>query len=399
MGLAGSTTKYAELRERLRGANPYVIDTGLALLVVAFNLERIITADSTEGIHVSWLGYLIGVLIAVPLPWRRRAPFTVAILVGAASVAYGIGGDYPGFRFQFGALVAVYTIASQGKPWQLRLTVPISLIASAVANLPHSNGLIDMSVDALTFITAYALGSQARTNRVYARTLEERATELEQQRVLEAERAAEQERARIARDMHDILAHAVSLIVVQAEAGPVVVRSSPEKAEAAFDAIASSGRDAMAQLRRVLGTLKTEEDIGARTPQPTLASIPALLAGVREAGLTVEYSVLGKPLVLTTDAELAVYRMVQESLTNVMKHAQAGIARVVFEWCSDSLVVTVSDDGRGGVDGSSAGHGLIGVRERISACGGIASAGPGADGGFVVTARVPAQPRPERIPA
>jgi signal transduction histidine kinase len=191
--------------------------------------------------------------------------------------------------------------------------------------------------------------------------------------------------------MHDILAHAVSLMVVQAEAGPVVVRSDPDRAEAAFDAIAAAGRDAMGQLRRILGVLKQDPgpDVPRRLPQPSVAALPALVRQVGEsAGLRVELRATGEPRPLPPDTEVAAYRIAQEALTNTVKHARARSAAVGLDWGEDELILTVTDDGQGpAVPGG--GHGLIGIKERAAACGGEASAGRGPDGGFRVLVRLP----------
>jgi signal transduction histidine kinase len=193
--------------------------------------------------------------------------------------------------------------------------------------------------------------------------------------------------------MHDILAHAVSLMVVQAEAGPVVVRSDPARAEAAFDAIAATGRDAMTQLRRILGVLK-EEQGGAssrRLPQPGVAALGELVHQVAEStGLRTKLRVSGEPRPLPADTEVAAYRVVQEALTNTVKHAYASSAVVELDWTEDALTLTVTDDGRGPAAGADGGHGLIGIRERAAACGGVADAGRGPDGGFRVVVRLPA---------
>jgi signal transduction histidine kinase len=193
--------------------------------------------------------------------------------------------------------------------------------------------------------------------------------------------------------MHDVLAHAVSLMIVQAEAGPVVMRTKPERAERAFDAIATAGRDAMVQLRRTLGVLKDETSTGIRTPQPTVDGIPGLIAQVEETGLPVELRVTGQARPLPPDAEVAAFRIVQESLTNTLKHAAATRVSVGLDWKDDTLVITVRDDGQGGaapgLAASGSGSGLIGIRERAAACGGSAETGPAAGGGFEVHARLP----------
>jgi signal transduction histidine kinase len=190
--------------------------------------------------------------------------------------------------------------------------------------------------------------------------------------------------------MHDILTHSVGLMVVQAEAGPLMLRSDPVRAEAAFDAIADTGRDALTQLRTLLGALRPGEN-GHREPQPGLAALPDLVERTGQAGLEVTLTSDGVPRRVAADVDVAAYRIVQEALTNVLRHADAHTARVRLRWAETVLEVEIADDGRGagGAGGAGGGgHGLIGMRERASACGGTLRAGPG-NGGFVVAAALP----------
>ncbi|MFL6266593.1 MAG: sensor histidine kinase, partial [Actinomycetes bacterium] len=218
----------------------------------------------------------------------------------------------------------------------------------------------------------------------YAAALEERAAQLERERVTAAERAAERERARIARDMHDVLAHSVSLMVVQAEAGPVV-RDDPDRTEAAFDAISAAGRDALAQLRRILGVLA---DGAERAAVPTLDDVPALVAGVGERASLVT---TGRARPVPTDVGTAAYRIVQEALTNVVRHAGPATARVAVRYAPGQVAVEVVDDGRGANDQGGGGHGIAGMRERAALYGGTLEAGPLPGGGFRVAASLPVE--------
>jgi signal transduction histidine kinase len=188
--------------------------------------------------------------------------------------------------------------------------------------------------------------------------------------------AAAEERARIARDMHDVLAHSVSVMVVQAEAGPVVVRSAPEKAERAFEAISEAGRDALVQLRRLLGVLR-EDDALALAPQPTIAALTKLVETVRTTGLDVRLVTEGTARQLPVDVEVAVYRTVQEALTNTVKHAGARRSEVRLNWTAEQLTIHIVDDG-------------IGSSKRPRTCGGEVTTGPGPDNaGYALTALIP----------
>ncbi|MFF3705539.1 sensor histidine kinase [Streptomyces phaeochromogenes] len=384
---------------RLRAANPYVVDAALAALVLfAASLQWMFPDDGDD--RLTWQGFLLGAGTAVPLVWRRRAPFLAACGVSVFTPVMAVY-HAPPPDVMYGGLVVLYTMAAIAPPWQRRFML-VGWLAGVSLTMMHKEGAqpFEYAFQLLSCVSAYGFGMLARLQRAYTAALEDRARRLERERAADTARAVARERARIARDMHDVLAHAVSLMVVQAEAGPVVVRSDPERAETAFDAIAAAGRDAMNQLRRILGVLKDEPVNGtsARLPQPGVAALTDLARQVAEsAGLRVELHATGEPRPLHPDTEVAAYRVVQEALTNTVKHAYASLARVELDWTEDELTLTVTDDGRGpadrGAGGSAgeggAGHGLIGIRERAAACGGTARTGPGPDGGFRVAVRLP----------
>ncbi|MFF0013926.1 sensor histidine kinase [Streptomyces sp. NPDC005374] len=382
---------YALVVTRLRTTNPYVVDSALAALVLfAASLQWMFPDEGDDPL--SLVGWLLGAGTAVPLVWRRRYPYATACAVSLTTTAMAYY-HAPPPDVLYGGLVILYTIAARGLPWQRR-TMLASWLLGAVLTMQHKEHSepFEYAFHLTGMICAYGLGVLARVQRAYTAAVEDRARRLERERAAETAKAIAQERARIARDMHDILAHAVSLMVVQAEAGPVVLRSDPVRAEAAFDAIAASGRDAMAQLRRILGVLKEEERrSGARRlPQPDLAGLPDLVRQVsHSAGLRVELSVRGRPRPLPPDTEVAAYRAVQEALTNTVKHAYASCAQVELDWAEDELTLTVTDDGEG-PGHADGGHGLIGLRERAAACGGSTETGPGPQGGFRVVVRLPA---------
>jgi signal transduction histidine kinase len=322
---------------------------------------------------------------AVPLVWRRRAPAVVLAVVLITGALYDLVDNVPSQPIWYGGLIALYTVAAHSSRWP-RVAMLVFSVSGGLLLVGSSETALRGIVQ---FVAAYAIGRASAASHAYAVALEERADRLEYERQVEVERAAERERARIARDMHDILAHAVSLMVVQAEAGPVVVRSNPARAEAAFDAIASAGRDAMVQLRRMLGALK--EDTSPRAPQPTINGLAKLVERVSGAGLDVTYSTSGEPRPLLPDVELAAYRVTQEALTNIVKHAGATRADIRLLWQDDALMINVTDDGHGsGMSLPTGGNGLIGIRERATAFGGSATLGPRPDEpGFQVLVRLP----------
>ncbi|MFI6298601.1 sensor histidine kinase [Nonomuraea sp. NPDC050790] len=355
-----------------------VVDLTIALLVLAaHSAPFMLTIREHEPVTGYTLGqYLPALGMALPLIWRRRAPLAVLAVVTAAMGAYLFNDpDTAPQPIPYALLVAIYTIAAYGsrqvRGWALALlgTGAGVQLAGFVLNPPSA----DTTVRALVmYVAAWAMGRATAHRHTYAR-------QLERDKQREAERAIERERAAIARDMHDILGHAISLIVVQAESGPLAVRSDPGRAEAAFDAIAATGREAMEQVRRLLGLL------GRSSPgaPPTVDRIEALVQSVDRAGQCTTLTVHGTPRPLPADVEAAAYRIVQEALTNAVKHARATVVNVELAWSRDTLMIAITDDGRGHTGG--AGHGLIGIRERATACGGSAAFGPGRDGnGFAV---------------
>ncbi|MEV4754932.1 histidine kinase [Micromonospora sp. NPDC049559] len=330
-----------------------------------------------------WWGYVVAVGSALPLVVRRRAALPVLFVTYAFSGSYDLVDAVAPQPLWYGPLIALYTVSARSGR-RVRWGALIVILGGGLLTVGSSDTALRGVV---VSVTAYALGRAAAGSRAHAAVLEERAARLERERTLAAERAAERERARIARDMHDILAHAVSLMVVQAEAGPVVVRADPERAVATFDAIAGAGRDAMDQLRRILAVLREEPGSGA--PRAAVEDLPDLVRQAAGAGFEVGYEVAGEPRPLPPDVGAAVYRITQEALTNVVKHADASRVDVRLSWRERELAIEIRDNGRGARAGlPSGGNGLVGIRERAAACGGTASAGPGPTG-FTVRARLP----------
>ncbi|WP_433217143.1 sensor histidine kinase [Microtetraspora malaysiensis] len=365
-----------------RRPGPHVIDAGIAALVLAATLWPQLTWASA-----GWLGTVSAVAASAPLLWRRRAPVSVAFLVGVATTALSLEQAMP--PLPYGALVATYTVAARSPlRWQLPAVAcwAGSLVVSLIVpgEPPESFGYLGMA-----FATAYALGMGARARSAEITALRERARRLEEESVA----AAARERTRIVRDMHDILTHSVGMMVVQAEAGVLMVHTRPERAETAFEAIGRTGREAIGQLRHIFGVLRATIPDSAEPP-PGLDALGHLAERVGRVGLAVTVETRGTPRPLPPEAEVAAYRLVQEALTNTLRHAGAAMAEVVLDWSPDALRIEVADDGRGPGDrgdgpGPNGGHGLIGMRERVAACGGTFRAGPGRAGGFTVEATLP----------
>ncbi|MEU2674906.1 histidine kinase [Streptomyces sp. NPDC007164] len=400
MTWTGMGERADRIREWLPALSPCAFGTGLAALVAAAQLWPF--AAQAGGGGGSWSGWGVLVVLgsAAPLYWRRNHPVPVLMVSLAAISCYDYVGEVPSQPVWYAALVAIHSVAERSGRWA-RITVVAVTVLGSFALASSESGL-RMSV---LCVAAYTLGRAAAVGRAHAERLE-------RERQAEAEKAALAERARIARDMHDILSHAVSLMVVQAEAGPVVLATDPVRAERAFDAIASAGRDAMVQLRGILEVLAPDRaPQPERTPQPALADLPVLTAGsgltvectqTDGSGSTVEYpqpdGAGQRPL--APHVETAAFRIAQEALTNIVRHAGTDRARLHLHWQEDRGIVQldITDDGaaagqRPARSLPSGGHGLINIRERARSCGGTAECGPRTDGsGFRVRARLPLLP-------
>ncbi|TQF04993.1 sensor histidine kinase [Kitasatospora acidiphila] len=374
---------------RAVAARPFLVDSVLAFLAGALSVWAVFF----DGRSWPLWTFVLAAATAAPLPWRRRAPFTVFVLSSLLSLGMSLFAHSAQPQIMLHSILVVYTLADRGKEWQRWLSLVV-LVSYTVYGTHSPNGLI---FSELTNIGSFILGSVVRELRQQAETQRKRAHEAGARAASEAARAVAEERSRIAREMHDILAHAVSLMVIQAEAGPLVVHRDPEKAIRAFDTIADSGRDAMVQLRRVLGVLKEDGATPQLAPQPRLVELTTVADRVRAAGVRVELALPEPVPALPADVEAAAYRIIQEALTNVLKHSGADRAEVAVVERAERLELTVQDNGRGpdgtaavGAPGWSGGRGLLGIRERAVACGGRAEAGPGPDGlGFRIRADLP----------
>lgn len=332
---------------------------------------------------------------ALALAWRRSAPFAVAIVVLVAylvqALAFG-GSEGPGVLVP--ALVTLYSAgAYDERPRSLipLALLPIVILARELTN-PENTDLANV-LDALawdsTIAAAWLLGAYLRTRRLYVAELQERAARAEQAREDEARAAVADERARIARELHDAIAHGVTVMVVQAEAAEEMLSGAPERARKPLHQVQRTGREALVELRRLLGIMREEDAAAERAPQPGLANLEALVETVREAGLPVDLRVEGRPAPLPSGLDLSAYRIVQEALTNSLKHSGAERATVAVTYGDRVLDLEVSDDGRGRTPARSAGHGLAGMRERVALYGGELESGPRRGRGYRVRARLP----------
>jgi signal transduction histidine kinase len=327
---------------------------------------------------------------------RRRFPLTSTIIIVAAlSVEWLAFGAPEGFGVFATLVIAGYTVAAyEDRPralgglaallaaaviWSVRDPVPANLRAHVVTAVWLS-----------PVVMGWLLGAYLRTRRLYVRALHERADRAEREREEQAHAAVASERTRIARELHDILAHNVSVMVVQAEAADEMLqRDMPDRARAPVWKIQETGRAALTDMRRMLGILREADSGPALTPQPGIANLQMLLTQVRESGLPVELEVRGDPEPLPPGIDLSAYRIVQEALTNALKYAGPARACVVVHFAPGSLTLEIDDDGVGSSATGNGGHGLVGMRERVAVFGGDVEAGPKRGGGYRVTARLP----------
>jgi len=361
--------------------HPHLVDVALVVAALAIAVGHAARASRPA------VGVTVALLQTLPLLLRRRHPLAVLAATTAATAAVTAGW---GFYNPLPAGIALFTVATL---CERSVSLRAGALALAVLALPlwHEAGWanpVGLVGRLLVFVVAWLLGESLRTQRRYVSALEERAEQLEREREAEAARAVAEEQARIARELHDVVAHSVSVMVVQAAAASDVFETRPERAREALRAIEAAGRGALLELRRLLGSVRGERPEYA--PQPRLDRIDELVERVRAAGLEVELRVEGEPRPLPVAVELSAYRVVQEALTNVLKHAHATRAAIVVRYGEDGLDVEVRDDGSGGGNGGGIGHGLIGMRERVAVFGGSLEAGPVAGGGFAVAARFPA---------
>jgi signal transduction histidine kinase len=326
-------------------------------------------------------GVALALIQTVPLFWRRSHPFVVLAVVTAAGTIAGFAYD---LILPFADAVAVYTVAAQATRRQSALATAAALAVMAPASVNASDYLRLVVVGA-----AWILGDNLRTRRAYMRELEEKADRLEREREANIQRAAAEEQARISRELHDVIAHNVSVMTVQAAAARDVFDSDPERAREALGSIESTGRAALTELRRLLSAVRGDRQ-PELAPQPGLGSLEELAAQVRRAGLAVEVKVEGERPQLPAALDLSAYRIVQEALTNTLKHAEARHAWVDVRYGPEEVDVTVRDDGVGDTaNGAGSGRGLVGMRERVELFGGHLDAGPSAGGGYAVSAWLP----------
>jgi len=382
------------------GAHPVLTDVVTTALLTLF-------AVVTLGVAVPPTEVTLNLLLLAPLALRRwRTLLSAGLVVGAALLHLLVG---PEISFGFIAVpVTVYTLAARAPRWAslgglgvavagaLANGVKVAYMGAAALGQASPNiavGVIMAAVSAGVVVAAWAFGDVVRSRALALRALTDRARQLEVEAVQERELAAADERNRIAREMHDIVAHSLQVIITQADGGRYAAAANPGAAVDALGTIADTGRGALAEMRRLLGVLRGPEAAEFR-PQPGLMDLPDLLDTMRLTGLDVDAAVTGTPRrPLPAGAELAAYRVAQEALTNAARHGGPDVrARVELTWSPSGLAIEVRDDGRGAAASPAtrgSGQGLRGLRERVDLFGGTVEAGPVVGGGFRVRATLP----------
>ncbi len=352
--------------------------------------------------NASWSVFILVAVAAIVLAWRRRYPVPVLAVSLSCVVVYSLFGYVNGTAL-LDVMIALYTVATVVPSRHAVLAAAVTLVtllAATAANNPFTplgGGffLIPGEVAA-----AAALGMAFGSRRAYLRAVEERAEQAERTREEEAARLVDAERLRIARELHDAVAHTLSMINVQAGAAAHVARTQPDKALDALEAIRVASKEGLREMRSILNVLRQADETEATQPAPGLAMLDDLVATATRAGLTASLQVTGTPRRLPASIDLAGYRIIQESLTNAVRHAGPASATVSLAWGEGLLGVDVRDTGRApGGNGATAeaavagsGHGLIGMRERAVSVGGTLEAGPTRGGGFAVHAELPTEP-------
>ena len=388
--------------ERLRSFDPLKVDIALAVLVFLVGVTTVFAQEIEEGIvEPTALAAVTALVVSAPVAIRRRAPL-LALTVSSLGILAHIVADWPEGFLPGTMMLLTYTVAAWDTPRRAAIGLSVIWTTLIVLGFSDTPGLdtIGVAGNIAIFTVWWTIGIALRARR---QTLEARLREAEERANVERQSAARvpaEERLRIAQELHDVVAHSMSVIAVQAGVGAHVLTERPEQARAALEAISATSRGTLTEMRRLLGVLRDDEGQRSDAPAPGLDDLPHLVEDVRRAGVPVSLTVMGTDEcpVRGTDAcahagvELSAYRVVQEALTNVIKHAGSpSRVDVAIRHVPGGLEIEVADDGRGAAAlGSAAGgHGLLGMRERVELWGGDLSAGPAEGGGYRVRAHLP----------
>ncbi len=365
-----------------------VVDLALAAVLVVYGELDVFLTHEWHG-NKPVTGVVV-FFMAASLAWRRRAPsITLAVPVaGIVLLSLVYEGSETGANL-FILLAAVYSVALYGRDPLAAIVVYAVTAAIHTARTPEVNGVGDWLWEAVMFSLAFGVGYAMRFRQARTDELEERAGELERDRDRRAAAAAAEERQRIARELHDVISHSLGVMVLQAGAADQVVERDPGRAREVLASIRATGQEAIGEMSTLLGLIRPGEP-GSLEPQPSLSDIERLVARTCDAGLPTGLEVEGEPRPLPAALELSAYRIVQEGLTNTMKHAGPAHARVTLRYGTDELSVEVADDGAAaGRNGHGGRRGLAGMAERVAVFGGRLDAGPAPGGGWTLRAGFP----------
>jgi signal transduction histidine kinase len=375
-------------------AREYWFELLIAFLAFAGMLELVVGRDSPGAPPTTlWIAVPTVAVLVLPLLARRRFPFAAPayywLLAAAISFGDGVLLAFIGSLSIVG-LASAFLLGNLRNPLQAGAGLIIVLVGIVIVvyNIPGETAS-DLVFIPLRFVVAWVAGYALRERAEQAEAAEERAAQAEREREAAARVAVAEERARIARELHDIVAHAVSVMVLQVGAVRHKLPASLAEDGDALRGVERAGRTALAEMRRLLAAMRREGDEAELVPQPGLDGLDSLLDEIGRAGLPVELHVDGKPFPLPRGVDLSAYRIVQEGLTNALKHSHASDADVTVRYRPDELEIEVRDNGHGSATNDGLGHGLIGVRERVKIYGGTMSAGTASSGGFVLSTRLP----------
>jgi signal transduction histidine kinase len=372
----------------LRGSRALLLDAAVIVVLTAVTLWHVWVAGDVPG--PLWLRVILPLPLDLPLLWRRRAPLAALALVAGAVALQALVGSHGAEGLDLSGPVAVGVYSGARYLPLRRALAALGLLAAAIAvnaaRDPEIGSAAQMWSDAFWSLAQLGLWLAGRFVRARSERslLAHRAALLER----EASEAAAEERSRIARELHDIVSHNLTVVVTQA-AGARALAGSGSMPPESLERIEESGREALGEMRRLLGVLRNGDNEAALAPQPGVAQLPALAEALRRSGLAVELEIAADCRELAPALDLSVYRIVQEALTNVLKHAQTTHASVAVSRADRVLTVQVADDGVGGTPSAGGGHGLAGMRERAAVFGGRFFAGSRGERGFLVQVELP----------
>jgi signal transduction histidine kinase len=392
---------YREAMTRITALWPYVeryafdvvILVGAAAAVLEMRSISERAPDPEVPVASLWLLIPVALLTTLPLLARRRWPFgapaSVFVTAGVSSFFEGALLPYSGTLF-LGILASTFLFGRLRDRFEAVVGLVIAMATVVVVGWNDPVKSVDEYVSVPTIMAIVWLAGFALSRKLEeVDAVRQKALRLERDREEGAREAVAEERARLARELHDVVGHSVSVMTVQASAVRRLLLPEQEKEREALEVVEQTGRQALAEMRRLVGVLRRPEEAPALAPQPSLEHLDKLVAQVRESGLPVELQVEGDVVRLPAGVDLTAYRLVQEGLTNALKHARADQAQVFVRYGDGQIELEVTDDGTGGGDGSGGGHGLVGMRERVAVYGGQLEAAPRPEGGFRLTARLP----------